>query len=56
MCEDSYASNPPLLLEYYEAKIQKLSFFFYENRLLKCRGTSEYNNFLFFKAQFLIEA
>ena len=25
MCEDSFAINPPLLLEYYEAKIQILS-------------------------------
>ena len=25
MCEDSLAVNPPLLLEYYEAKIQMLS-------------------------------
>ena len=24
MCEDSFAINPPLLLEYYEAKIQML--------------------------------
>ena len=25
MCEDSFAINPPLLLEHYEAKIQMLS-------------------------------
>ena len=25
MCEDSFAINPPFLLEYYEAKIQMLS-------------------------------
>ena len=25
MCEDSFAINPPLFLEYYEAKIQMLS-------------------------------
>ena len=25
MCEDSFAINPPLFLEYYEAKMQMLS-------------------------------
>jgi len=40
MCDDSCAVIPPLLLQYYEAKIQMLSVF-HENQLLKCRGTSK---------------
>ena len=41
MCDDSCAIIPPLLLQYYEVKIQMLLASSW-NQLLKRRGTSKY--------------
>ena len=47
MCKDSFAINPPLLLEYYDAKIQILSVFSWKPALAAVRQNS---NFLIFKS------
>ena len=49
MCEDSFAINPPLLLEYYEAKIRMLSVLSWKPALEKLRYV-KIQIFLFLKA------
>ena len=50
LCEDSFAINPPLLLEYHEAKIQMLSVLSWKPALAMVRQNS---NFLIFKTVLL---
>ena len=49
MCEDSFAINPPVLLEYYEAKIQMLSVLLWKPALEMPRYV-KIQIFLFLKA------
>ena len=49
MCKDSFAINPPLLLEYYEAKIQMLSMLSWK-LALKNATLRQNSNFLTFKS------